>query len=154
MYLQDCDGKDVLAAVMSMLQGQQVDFLAWEKSQSRGIMRRAEQPTHCSQSRKYVPASGFGRKALAREPSRTSTSLTNDDKKFMAAKLRSLELFMCRSSEGPNVMFIVAETVQHFITTMDSVKLNMLAVDQVMPTDHSCAITLEINGDLPLAWLS
>ena len=34
-------------------------------------------------------------------------------------------------SEGPNVMFIVAETVQHFITAMDSVKLNMQAVDQV-----------------------
>ena len=37
-------------------------------------------------------------------------------------------------------MFIVAETVQHFITTMDSVKLNMLAVDQVMSQAFEVAI--------------
>lgn len=37
------------------------------------------------------------------------------------------------SSDGGNDAVAVAETVQHFITAMDSLKLNMVAVDQVLP---------------------
>lgn len=52
-----------------------------------------------------------------------------------------------RSSEGPNAMFIVAETVQHFITTMDSVKLNMLAVDQLSPLLNDLMHSInQVNG--------
>ncbi|GAQ86421.1 Vacuolar protein sorting-associated protein [Klebsormidium nitens] len=35
--------------------------------------------------------------------------------------------------EGPSSAMAVAETVQHFITAMDSLKLSMVAVDQVYP---------------------
>ena len=39
-----------------------------------------------------------------------------------------------RASVGaPNAAVAVAETVQHFITAMDSLKLNMVAVDQIYP---------------------
>ena len=37
------------------------------------------------------------------------------------------------TTEGSNTTVAVAETVQNFITAMDTVKLNMLAVDQVHP---------------------
>lgn len=38
---------------------------------------------------------------------------------------------LCRPSAQSNASVNVAETVQHFITAMDSLKLNMAAVDQV-----------------------
>lgn len=37
-----------------------------------------------------------------------------------------------RPADGSSAVSI-AETVQHFITTMDSLKLNMVAVDQIYP---------------------
>lgn len=37
------------------------------------------------------------------------------------------------TGEGQNSAMAVAETVQHFITAMDSLKLSMVAVDQVSP---------------------
>ncbi len=37
-----------------------------------------------------------------------------------------------------NSAVAVAETVQHFITAMDSLKLNMVAVDQVRALAHLC----------------
>jgi len=46
----------------------------------------------------------------------------------------------------------VAESVQHFITTMDSLKLNMVAVDQVYPLLADLAAALAKVGVLPPDW--
>ncbi|WOL07033.1 hypothetical protein Cni_G15768 [Canna indica] len=56
------------------------------------------------------------------------------------------------SSSGPSASAAaVAECVQHFITAMDSVKLNMVAVDQVHPllSDLSTSLAKLGNGLLP-----
>eukprot|EP01092_Planopodium_desertum_P007766 TRINITY_DN3216_c0_g1_i1.p1 TRINITY_DN3216_c0_g1~~TRINITY_DN3216_c0_g1_i1.p1 ORF type:complete len:166 (-),score=5.86 TRINITY_DN3216_c0_g1_i1:80-577(-) len=44
---------------------------------------------------------------------------------------------------------VVAETVQHFITLMDSLKLNMIAVDQVSPLLADLNDSLNRVGGLP-----
>ena len=44
--------------------------------------------------------------------------------------LTRLHFLLCSSMQS-NSAVAVAETVQHFITAMDSLKLNMVAVDQV-----------------------
>ena len=46
----------------------------------------------------------------------------------------------------------VAESVQHFITSMDSLKLNMVAVDQVYPLLADLAAALGRVGGLPPDW--
>ncbi len=46
----------------------------------------------------------------------------------------------------------VAESVQHFITSMDSLKLNMIAVDQVYPLLADLAAALGRVGGLPPDW--
>ena len=43
-----------------------------------------------------------------------------------------LPVNFCRYSQSANSGVSIANTVQAFITTMDSLKLNMAAVDQVM----------------------
>jgi ESCRT-I complex subunit VPS28 len=43
----------------------------------------------------------------------------------------------------------VAETVQHFITLMDSLKLNLLAVDQLHPQLSDLIQSLHKVGSLP-----
>lgn len=46
--------------------------------------------------------------------------------------------FLLHRSMQSNSAVAVAETVQHFITAMDSLKLNMVAVDQVSALTHAC----------------
>ena len=46
----------------------------------------------------------------------------------------------------------VAESVQHFITSMDSLRLNMVAVDQVYPLLADLAAALGRVGGLPPDW--
>lgn len=46
-----------------------------------------------------------------------------------AHRLTRCHVCMCRTNDPEAVA--VAETVQHFITAMDSLKLNLCAVDQV-----------------------
>eukprot|EP01111_Echinosteliopsis_oligospora_P003474 TRINITY_DN1547_c0_g1_i1.p1 TRINITY_DN1547_c0_g1~~TRINITY_DN1547_c0_g1_i1.p1 ORF type:complete len:285 (-),score=84.03 TRINITY_DN1547_c0_g1_i1:10-864(-) len=44
---------------------------------------------------------------------------------------------------------VVAETVQHFITAMDSVKLNMISIDQLHPLLNDVMESLNKNPSLP-----
>lgn len=55
-------------------------------------------------------------------------------------------LFLCACcSVQSNSAVAVAETVQHFITAMDSLKLNMVAVDQV------CCLISVLQEHMPLS---
>ena len=57
-----------------------------------------------------------------------------------------------RCSMQSNSAVAVAETVQHFITAMDSLKLNMVAVDQVRAVAHVCnhvLLALIVHGLRP-----
>lgn len=50
------------------------------------------------------------------------------------------------SQPGSDNTRVIAETVQHFITAMDTLKLNMKAIDQIQPLltdlyDSLCKIT-------------
>jgi hypothetical protein len=47
---------------------------------------------------------------------------------------------------------IVAETVQNFITAMDSLKLHMVAVDQLQPLLHDLMDSLNKVSSLPPEW--
>lgn len=53
------------------------------------------------------------------------------------------------SSSSSASAVAVAESVQHFITSMDSLKLNMVAVDQVYPLLADLAAALGRVGGLP-----
>lgn len=55
------------------------------------------------------------------------------------------------SSSGSSAKH-VAETVQHFITLMDSLKLNMVAVDQVHPLLSDLMVALNKVGSLGPDW--
>jgi len=44
---------------------------------------------------------------------------------------------------------IIAETVQHFITAMDSVKLNLVSVDAIFPLLNEIVESLNKNSSLP-----
>jgi ESCRT-I complex subunit VPS28 len=46
----------------------------------------------------------------------------------------------------------VAETVQNFITAMDSLKLHMVAVDQLQPLLHDLMDSLNKVSSLPPEW--
>ena len=50
----------------------------------------------------------------------------------MIIKLVQTAMVLCRENRE-NAARAVGETVQFFITTMDSLKLNMVAVDQLYP---------------------
>ena len=53
---------------------------------------------------------------------------------------------------GSSSSVAVAESVQHVITSMDSLKLNMIAVDQVYPLLADLAAALGRVGGLPPDW--
>ena len=48
-----------------------------------------------------------------------------------AERLTFLGILVCRSSQAANAARSIADTVQCFITAMDSLKLGMSAVDEV-----------------------
>ncbi|KAJ1632327.1 vacuolar protein sorting-associated [Pavlovales sp. CCMP2436] len=52
-------------------------------------------------------------------------------------------------SSGAALHVAVAETVQHFITSMDAVKLGMVAVDQIQPLLNDLLVALTKIPNLP-----
>ncbi|KAK9828516.1 hypothetical protein WJX72_000513 [[Myrmecia] bisecta] len=54
-----------------------------------------------------------------------------------------------RTQETSNSAVSIAETVQHFITAMDSIKLGMTAVDQLYPVLNDLMQTLNKVSQLP-----
>jgi len=53
------------------------------------------------------------------------------------------------TGDAPSTARIIAETVQHFITAMDSVKLNLVSVDVVFPLLNEIVESLNKNPSLP-----
>jgi len=53
------------------------------------------------------------------------------------------------NSDTPFTARIIAETVQHFITGMDSVKLNLVSVDVLYPLVNEIVESLNKNPALP-----